>query len=411
MVSNCTSKRITQVFIVFLSLVFVLGVTDGKAQADQVSTDPAVIKSGEELFNANCKACHRIDQKLVGPALKNVYDRRELSWIVSFVQNSQKLISSGDEDAIAIFEEYNKIPMTSFDTFEEDQILSIVAYVKDQTDNAPAPEAAVAETEGEATGEDPSGYLNMIMLGVLVVLIVLFIVLISVKATLRRNLKLKDGLSEDDQDIVKGGITFMELLRNKAFIGVVAAIFTAIVAKSALDGLFAIGVQQGYAPKQPISFSHKLHAGDFEIDCNYCHTGVMKSKNANIPSPNICMNCHSSIKTESPEIKKIYAAIENNQPIEWVRVHNLPDLSYFNHSQHVNVGGVECQTCHGPIEEMEVVRQHAKLTMGWCVNCHRETALNTDKNGYYDKLIELHEGDKPMTVEDNGGLDCAKCHY
>ena len=156
------------------------------------------------------------------------------------------------------------------------------------------------------------------------------------------------------------------------------------------------GVQQGYQPTQPIAFSHEIHAGQYEIECQYCHTGVMISKSANIPSANICMNCHTAIKTESKEIAKIYKAIDydpetgeygdNVKPIEWVRVHNLPDLAYFNHSQHVNVGEIECQTCHGPIEEMAVVKQWSTLTMGWCINCHRETKVNAKGNAYYDQL-------------------------
>ena len=184
-----------------------------------------------------------------------------------------------------------------------------------------------------------------------------------------------------------------------------------------INGLFSVGVQQGYAPKQPIAFSHKIHAGQYEIDCKYCHIGVTKGKNATIPSVNICMNCHNQIKTGTltgeGEIGKIVAAYENNKPIEWVRIHNLPDLAYFNHAQHVNVGGVECQTCHGPIETMDVVRQHSLLTMGWCIDCHRKTDVNTKGNAYYDKLVELHNKSSktPMKVEDEGGLECSKCHY
>jgi hypothetical protein len=146
---------------------------------------------------------------------------------------------------------------------------------------------------------------------------------------------------------------------------------------------------------------------------------VAISKNANIPSANICMNCHSSITKitgateQSVEIQKIYDAIEKDQPIEWVRVHNLPDLAYFNHSQHYNVGGVECETCHGLLEEMEVVHQYANLTMGWCIDCHRTTDVNTKGNAYYDHLVELHneQSDEPLMVEDIGGLECSKCHY
>ena len=187
--------------------------------------------------------------------------------------------------------------------------------------------------------------------------------------------------------------------------------------KAVINGLYSVGVQQGYAPKQPIAFSHKIHAGQYEIDCKYCHVGVMKNKSATIPSVNICMNCHNQIKTGTitgdAEIGKIVKAYETNKPIEWVRIHNLPDLAYFNHAQHVNVAGVECQTCHGPIETMDVVRQHSLLTMGWCIDCHRKTDVNTKGNAYYDNLVEIHNQSKktPMKVEDIGGLECSKCHY
>jgi len=180
-----------------------------------------------------------------------------------------------------------------------------------------------------------------------------------------------------------------------------------------IDKVMGVGIQQGYSPRQPIAFSHKLHAGDHQINCNYCHTSVYKGASANIPSANICMNCHSQIKKESTEIQKIYRAIEKNRPIEWVRVHNLPDLAYFNHSQHTKVGGVECQTCHGPIETMEGVAQYSPLTMGWCIDCHRNTPLNTEGNAYYDNLVKLHEKQSSgsFIVASNGGTECSKCHY
>jgi hypothetical protein len=198
------------------------------------------------------------------------------------------------------------------------------------------------------------------------------------------------------------------------FKGVVAFIFVVMIGKAVFDKFYSIGIQQGYAPDQPIAFSHKLHAGMYEIDCNYCHTGVNKGKSATIPAANVCMNCHNAIKTESPEIKKIWKAVEKNKPIKWVRVHNLPDLAYFNHAQHVKVGGIECQKCHGPVQEMEVVQQFSPLTMGWCINCHRETVVKSEGNAYYDKMVEIHQtkyGTSKMKVEDIGGLECSKCHY
>ena len=255
--------------------------------------------------------------------------------------------------------------------------------------------------------------MTVIMIGLVVVLILILVVLGLIIGVLKKYLKTKEGLTEEDQEIIDQKVDLKEFAQSNAFLGIVAFVFTAIVLKSAIDGLFTVGVQQGYQPTQPIAFSHEIHAGQYEIDCNYCHTGVRKSKSANIPSANICMNCHSAIKTESKEIQKIYAAVENDTPIEWVRIHNLPDLAYFNHAQHVEVGGLECQTCHGPIEEMDVVYQYSPLTMGWCINCHRETDVNTRGNAYYDKLVKLHSetSKDPMKVEDIGGLECSKCHY
>jgi mono/diheme cytochrome c family protein len=411
-------KRVLFLFFVLVSPLVTLTSQHAFSQASAIPTDSVIVTAGEKLFAENCKVCHTVETRLIGPALKGVYDRRELPWIYAFVKNSPKVIADGDEQAVAIFNEYNQIPMTAFDFFSDEEIISIMAYIKDQADNAPAPEVAETTATGEIPEPDglPSGYLNAIIAGAVALLIALIIVLSMIVIRLSKYIRLRDDISEEDKEYVQQRNP-MALIRNKAFIGIVAAIFTAIIAKEGIDSLFNIGVQQGYAPKQPIAYSHKVHAGDYQIDCNYCHTGVTKSKNANIPSPNICLNCHSSITkgttTGTVEIDKIFAAVENNQPIEWVRVHNLPDLAYFNHEQHVAVGKIACQTCHGPIEEMEVVRQYSNLTMGWCINCHRDTELNTRGNGYYDKLVELHEmeSNEPFTVEDNGGLECAKCHY
>ncbi len=169
-----------------------------------------------------------------------------------------------------------------------------------------------------------------------------------------------------------------------------------------------VGHSQGYQPTQPINFSHKIHAGTYKIDCQYCHTGASKGKNAWIPAVSVCMNCHKGIKegviAGTKEISKIYAAYDNNVPIEWVRVHNLPDLAYFNHQQHVVAGKVECQECHGPIQEMDVVYQFSKMSMGWCLNCHRTKEVDA-------KLYEKLDRSDVHTVADQGGLECARCHY
>jgi Cytochrome c7 and related cytochrome c/Class III cytochrome C family len=220
-------------------------------------------------------------------------------------------------------------------------------------------------------------------------------------------------LSEEDEEVLGQKVKWGSVFQSSAFIGIVSFVFLALVLKAATEGMLGIGVQQGYAPTQPIPFSHKLHAGQYEIDCKYCHTGVEKGKSANIPSANICMNCHNAIKTTSPNMQMIYAAIEKDEPIQWVRVHNLPDLAYFNHQQHVKVAGLACENCHGEIKEMEVVQQASLLTMGWCIDCHRKTDVNAKGNAYYDNLVELHNksSKEPMKVEDIGGLECSKCHY
>jgi len=207
---------------------------------------------------------------------------------------------------------------------------------------------------------------------------------------------------------------YSKIYKSNVVRGLAVTVFTLAILYESVQAAMGVGLTQGYQPTQPIAFSHKLHAGTNQINCAYCHTSVYKSKSANIPSANICMNCHSQVKTESPEIRKIYRAIEKKQPIQWIRIHNLPDLAYFNHSQHTQVGGIECQTCHGPIQNMEVVYQYSTLTMGWCINCHRETPLNTKGNGYYNNLVKLHDkanSAAPFTVSSNGGTECSKCHY
>lgn len=403
---------------------------DAGAPADGIPADEQTISSGKTLFTNNCTVCHAINEVVVGPALRNVHERRELPWLINFIRNSQQVIQSGDDYAVNLYNEYNKTLMPAFD-YSDEEITSIVAYIKSES-QAPvetaAADGAVAAGGGAAAGTAggglPSEYLTIILVGLLVILVLILLVLVLIISVLTRFLNQRDDLDEEDREILNQKVNVQKVAKSKPFIGISLFLFLAIAIKLIIDGLYSVGIQQGYQPKQPIAFSHSLHAGQYEIECQYCHTGVMKAKSANIPSANICMNCHQQIKTESPEIQKIYAAIDfdpdtqtygnNKKPIEWVRIHNLPDLAYFNHAQHVNVGGLDCQTCHGPIEEMEVVYQYSKLTMGWCINCHRETQVNAEGNDYYDKLLELHESanpGEPLRVENIGGLECSKCHY
>ncbi|MGC1241361.1 MAG: cytochrome c3 family protein [Chryseosolibacter sp.] len=386
--------------------------------SQEIPTDEASIAAGKQLFDANCKTCHRVDSRLIGPPLGGVYDRApSIEWIQRFVKNSSAVIASGDPYAVNLFNEYNKVLMTSFSSLKDQDILNILAHVKAEAEKpaAEAPVAGAAQPGGAAgTGGAPE-YLNLILIGMVIILILLVIILVFLLSAIKRFLDQRP-LTEEQREVVHSPINAGTITRSRGFIFVVAFIIAALGFKAVINGLFSVGVQKGYAPKQPIAFSHKVHAGQYEIDCKYCHTGVTKGKNATIPSVNICMNCHNQIKTGTitgeGEIAKITRAFNENKPIEWVRIHNLPDLAYFNHSQHVNVGNIDCETCHGPIQEMDVVRQHSLLTMGWCIDCHRTTKVNSQGNAYYDKLLELHDASKgEMTVEDIGGLECAKCHY
>ena len=399
----------------FITLVFIFVLIIFTSQAQEISSEPAAVKAGESLFVANCKACHAVDRKLVGPALAGVYDRTpSIQWIIDFVHNSSKVIASGDEYAVKLYNEYNKTQMTAFTSLKNEDILNILAYVKSEAEKPkvttpPPGEGQVAQSDGVS-----SEYLNIILIGLVIILLLLLIILGLLVSALKRFLDDKQ-LSEEDREVVHSPINIGTITRSPGFMFIVVFLVAALGFKAVINTLFSVGVQQGYAPKQPIAFSHKIHAGQYEIDCNYCHIGATKGKNATIPSVNICMNCHNQIRTGTltgeGEIAKIVSAYENNKPIEWVRIHNLPDLAYFNHSQHVNVGNVECQTCHGPIETMDVVKQHSLLTMGWCIDCHRKTDVNSRGNAYYDKLIEFHNKKVPLKVEEIGGLECSKCHY
>ncbi len=386
------------------------------APAPSTGGDPA---AGEAIFKANCKQCHAINDVVVGPALKDAHKRwPNKAAMANFIKYPQKVIDGGNAYAKGLYDKYKQY-MPNHDFLNDKDIDNVIAYIVKESENptvAAAPGAAGAAPGDAKAAEKGDGGMLAPVIGILIVTLTVVILLLLVVINLMTRLleQKKDELSEDDVEQIEGSVNWGTLFGHPLFKGVVAFIFVVLVIKVVFDKTYSIGIQQGYAPDQPISFSHKLHAGMYEIDCNYCHTGVNKGKSATIPAANICMNCHNVIKQESPEIKKIWKAVENNTPIKWVRIHNLPDLAYFNHAQHVKVGGLECEKCHGPVKEMEVVEQYSPLTMGWCINCHRETVVKSEGNAYYDKMVEIHQanyGKKTMKVEDIGGLECSKCHY
>lgn len=190
--------------------------------------------------------------------------------------------------------------------------------------------------------------------------------------------------------------------------------------KMVADAAIGLGRTTGYTPDQPIKFSHKVHAGDNKIDCKYCHHTAEYSKSAGIPAMELCMNCHVLVRegTNSGkfEIAKVIEANENKKPVAWVRLHNLPDHVFFSHAQHVGIGKVDCQTCHGPVQEMGIMRQNSDLSMGWCINCHRDTKVNFKDNAYYDTYMKLHDELKRGKIDtiravNIGANDCMRCHY
>ncbi|MEM1338511.1 MAG: c-type cytochrome [Bacteroidota bacterium] len=416
-----------------------------EAAAD-LGGDPA---KGKQLFNQNCAACHALNRKMTGPALANVetrlYEEEGLDkeWLYSWIKNSAGMIASGDAYAVRIYNEYNQAAMTAFPTLSNQDIDDILAYTAAPPPAPPTTAVATADTGG-GTG-DSGGISNQIILGALAVVFGLLVVMLFlVNRTLRRIAE-ANGVQLAKETVAKRTPIWKAFAQNQFLVFCTVVFFLLGSAYFAYAWMSQIGVDQGYAPIQPIHYSHKIHAGENKIECQYCHSSARVSKHSGIPSLNVCMNCHKSIyeykgNPEGPsaediangytnefytnEIKKLYKAVgwdeENqrytgeSQPVEWVRIHNLPDFAYFNHAQHVTAGKIECQTCHGPVEEMEIMYQYSPLTMGWCINCHRETEVQITDNGYYKKIhdeLSKKYGVEKLTAAQMGGLECGKCHY
>ncbi|MFD2517749.1 c-type cytochrome [Salinimicrobium flavum] len=409
----------------------VQGAQESNVEAEPSGGDAA---AGKELFNTLCAACHKLDGNSIGPPLRGVNERRDVDWLHSWIRNSSELIAAGDEEAVAIYNEYNQVAMPPFPQLSDADIDNILAYTG-QPKAVPQekqPGDAAAGTQGGGQG----GISTDILLGILAfVLLMLLVILFLVNRTLRR-FATASGVELPVRE--KRKPIWKSFVENQ-FLVITTAIVLMLVGAYFVYGYFMqVGVDQGYQPIQPIHFSHKIHAGDNQIDCKFCHSSARVSKTSGIPSLNVCMNCHKSIGEVAEgtatdeyskefydgEIAKLYNAVGwdpetqsytgETEPVKWVRIHNLPDFAYFNHSQHVEVGGIACQTCHGPVEEMEIMYQNAPLTMGWCITCHRETNVRTAGNEYYEKVHEelsKKYGVEELTVAQMGGLECAKCHY
>ena len=421
----------------FFYTSFILLCSYNIAEAQEISSvdNTAAVQAGKKLFNANCAACHKLNKRAVGPALKGVSAKYDKEWLYSWIKNSTAMVKSGDAQAVAIYEEYNKSVMTSFPQLSNEDIDNILAY----TDfTPPAPVAAVSVSSAQTVNSSAGVSNTIILLALTLVFVILVIMLFLVQRTLLRIAKLS-GVEIKPEKKPKRTPIWMAFIQNQFLVMTSVILLLLSSAYFVYGYLMQIGVDQGYMPLQPIHYSHKIHAGANQIECKYCHSSARVSKHSGIPSLNVCMNCHQNIAEYNgeedfengytkdfytKEIKKLYAAVgwdEENQrytgetqPVKWVRIHNLPDFVYFNHAQHVEVGEIECQKCHGPVEEMEIMYQHSSLTMGWCINCHRETNVKTESNEYYAKIHEALSkkyGVEKLTVAQMGGLECGKCHY
>lgn len=394
---------------------------------------------GKALFMSNCASCHNPVKESTGPALQNI--RASLpggDWVYNWVHNSGALIASGDAEAVRVYNKYNKTQMTAFPQLSKEEIDAILKYVDEYKAPSAAP-AAGGETAGNPAGpqESNSWLYTVITLSLLLLVVILW----RANASLRRAANEKDDVANEKE---------IPLYRSKFVIAVTAILLFIFAGYWLVNGAINEGRQQNYQPLQPLYYSHKVHAGINQINCLYCHAGAEKSRQAMIPSTNICMNCHKQIKeytgeadhplvtaegkkingTEQIQLLYKYAGWDPSKkdynrdangnilatPVQWVKIHNLPDHVYFNHSQHVKVGKVQCQQCHGNIEEMDEVYQFAPLSMGWCINCHRQTEVQFSSNNYYSIFSkyqeELKSGKRSKVTEaELGGMECQKCHY
>ncbi|MDR0793119.1 MAG: c-type cytochrome [Chitinophagaceae bacterium] len=392
-------------------------------------------QDGKALFMANCASCHspKLTVNSTGPALADVEDRwnGDRKKLHAWVLNSQAVLKSGDKYANALFNQYGKTSMTAFQgVLDEKQIDAVLDFIKK------GPETTGTE-KGGAAAEPEEDY--TLLFGIITLILAIIVITLS---QINRNLK---TIADQKDGVPHPGI--VPFWRNKVYIAGFSVILFAIGGFYLVKGAINLGRQQDYEPRQPIFYSHKVHAGVNQINCQYCHIGVYQEKQATLPSVNVCMNCHKAINeytgkdklftaegeevSGTNEIHKLYKYAgfnpdkpnewdpANAKPIDWVRIHNLPGHVYFNHSQHVNVGQVACQTCHGDITQMDEVKQFASLGMGWCVNCHRTTQVQFQENGFYSIYKKYHQqlkdgsldSTKGVTVEMVGGIDCQKCHY
>ncbi|MBY0477247.1 MAG: c-type cytochrome [Chitinophagaceae bacterium] len=386
----------------------------------------AFAQDGKALFQANCASCHAVGKKLTGPALAGLEGRG--SWsdrkkLYAWIRNPAGFAKT-DAYAAGLIKEYGVL-MTAFPGLSDKEIDAVVTHVNTEANKKPdLPPGDPTLVEEED---------NSLLYGILaLVLAVIALILLQINSNLRKLTDEKEGVNRPEP---------VAFWKNKAYMATLTIVLFIVAGFFLAQGAIGLGRQTNYQPEQPIYYSHKVHAGVNQVNCLYCHGGAMEGKHANIPSVNVCMNCHMAINeykgpkmvredgTEvngTAEIQKLYSYAgwdpatnkytKPGKPIEWIKIHNLPDHVYFNHSQHTKAGGVQCQTCHGEIQNMGEVFQFSNLSMGWCINCHRETNVKFKENGFYSMYEKFHNDIKngkmdSVTVEKIGGTECQKCHY
>jgi cytochrome c2 len=419
MINILLKLRATTIFCIIFSLSIITNLSAQDA------------KAGKSVFRSKCGSCHDVSlqKDMTGPALAGAIDRWKAigdykgksgeAWLKTWILNYNDAVSSGLPYATKMVN-YAPSAMNVFaGQISDKEMNDILAYIANPA--AAGGPKVDGPKDGDAKNSKDASSTPVIMMVILGLLLIVAFYLGMANEDLSNMVATKNG------EAIAEKVPFYKSRKFKTAILIFAILFLCYaLCKNAIQ----LGRQQGYQPAQPIKFSHALHAGKNKIECQYCHSSADKGKHSNIPSLNVCMNCHKNVQ-EGPqhgttEIAKIYKALDYDtktqtygnkpQPVEWVRIHNLPDHVYFNHSQHVTAGKVKCQTCHGPVEEMDEVYQYAPLSMGWCVNCHRNHDVQFADNKYYETYMKYHEEIKSgkrkrVTVNDIGGTECQKCHY